>query len=39
LDYLGAAPVRGASYGGSGETLAVRLTVHDADMQQGQQQA
>ena len=39
LDYLGAAPVRGASYGGSGETLAVRLTVRDADMQQGQQQA
>lgn len=39
LDYLGAAPVRGASYGGGGERLAVRLTVRDADMQQGQQQA
>jgi transglutaminase-like putative cysteine protease len=39
LDYLGAAPVRGASYGGSGETLAVKLVVRDADMQQGQQQA
>lgn len=39
LDYLGAAPVRGASYGGGGERLAVRLSVRDADMQQGQQQA
>jgi len=39
LDYLGAAPVRGSSYGGGGERLAVRLTVRDADMQQGQQQA
>lgn len=39
LDYLGAAPVRGASYGGGGERLAVRLNVRDADMQQGQQQA
>ncbi|MDY6923811.1 MAG: transglutaminase family protein [Pseudomonadota bacterium] len=39
LDYLGAAPVRGASYGGGGERLAVRLTVRDADMQQSQQQA
>ena len=36
LDYLGAAPVRGASYGGGGERLAVRLNVRDADMQQGQ---
>lgn len=39
LDYLGAAPVRGASYGGGGEKLAVRLNVRDADMQQSQQQA
>jgi transglutaminase-like putative cysteine protease len=39
LDYLGAAPVRGASYGGGGERLAVKLTVRDADMQQDQQQA
>jgi transglutaminase-like putative cysteine protease len=39
LDYRGAAPVRGASYGGGGERLAVRLNVRDADMQQGQQQA
>lgn len=39
LDYLGAAPVRGTSYGGGGERLAVRLTVRDADMQQKQQQA
>lgn len=39
LDYLGAAPVRGASYGGGGERLAVRLNVRDADMQQSQQQA
>ena len=39
LDYLGAAPVRGASYGGGGERLAVRISVRDADMQQSQQQA
>ena len=39
LDYRGAAPVRGASYGGGGERLAVRLNVRDADMQQEQQQA
>ena len=39
LDYLGAAPVRGTSYGGGGERLAVRLNVRDADMQQSQQQA
>lgn len=39
LDYLGAAPVRGTSYGGGGERLAVRLSVRDADMQQSQQQA
>ncbi|HET7718139.1 MAG TPA: transglutaminase family protein [Bauldia sp.] len=30
LDYLGAAPVRGTRYGGSGETLAVRVIVHDS---------
>lgn len=39
LDYLGAAPVRGTSYGGSGERMAVSLNVRDADMQQSQQQA
>jgi transglutaminase-like putative cysteine protease len=39
LDYLGAAPVRGASYGGGGERLEVRLSVRDADGQQRQQQA
>jgi transglutaminase-like putative cysteine protease len=39
LDYLGAAPVRGTSYGGAGERLSVKLNVRDADMQQGQQQA
>jgi len=27
LDYLGAAPVRGARHGGGGETLAVRVQV------------
>ena len=30
LDYLGAAPVRGTRYGGSGESLAVRVEVEDA---------
>jgi transglutaminase-like putative cysteine protease len=30
LDYLGAAPVRGARYGGAGESLAVRVVVEDA---------
>jgi transglutaminase-like putative cysteine protease len=30
LDYLGAAPVRGTRYGGSGEALAVRVLVEDA---------
>jgi transglutaminase-like putative cysteine protease len=39
LDYLGAAPVRGASYGGGGERMSVRLSVRDADAQQSQQQA
>ena len=40
LDYLGAAPIRGASYGGGRETLGVRLDVRDLrNVQQGQQQA
>jgi transglutaminase-like putative cysteine protease len=30
LDYLGAAPVRGSRYGGSGEALAVAVSVTDA---------
>src|SRR5262245_13135521 len=30
LDYLGAAPIRGARYGGSGESLAVRVQVTEA---------
>jgi transglutaminase-like putative cysteine protease len=30
LDYLGAAPVRGTRYGGSGESLTVRVTVNQA---------
>lgn len=30
LDYLGAAPVRGTRYGGSGETLSVKVLVHDS---------
>jgi transglutaminase-like putative cysteine protease len=30
LDYLGAAPVRGTRYGGGGESLAVKVIVHDA---------
>ncbi len=29
LDYLGAAPVRGARHGGSGETMSVRVKVED----------
>jgi len=33
LDYLGAAPIRGARYGGSGETLAVH--VHVANVSRG----
>lgn len=39
LDYLGAAPVRGTSYGGAGERLTVRLNVSDARRAQGRQQA
>lgn len=42
LDYLGAAPVRGAAYGGGGESLTVRLDVRDlraASQQTAQQQA
>jgi transglutaminase-like putative cysteine protease len=30
LDYLGAAPVRGTRYGGAGESLSVKVVVHDA---------
>lgn len=30
LDYLGAAPVRGTRYGGAGETLSVKVLVHDS---------
>jgi len=30
LDYLGAAPVRGTRYGGTGESLSVKVVVHDA---------
>jgi transglutaminase-like putative cysteine protease len=30
LDYLGAAPVRGTRYGGSGESLSVKVIVHDS---------
>jgi len=33
LDYLGAAPVRGMRYGGSGETLAVNVQVDQAQRQ------
>ena len=39
LDYLGAAPVRGASYGGAGERMTVNVSVRDADMQQSQRQS
>lgn len=38
-DYLGAAPVRGTSYGGAGERLTVRLDVRDVRQSQSQQQA
>ncbi len=31
LDYLGAAPVRGARYGGDGETLSVRVVAEPAE--------
>lgn len=30
LDYLGAAPIRGTRYGGSGETLSVKVLVQDS---------
>lgn len=30
LDYLGAAPIRGIRYGGSGESLAVRVVIEEA---------
>jgi hypothetical protein len=33
LDYLGAAPVRGTRYGGSGETLKVAVNVDQARQQ------
>jgi transglutaminase-like putative cysteine protease len=33
LDYLGAAPVRGTRYGGTGETLAVKVQVDQAGQQ------
>jgi transglutaminase-like putative cysteine protease len=33
LDYLGAAPVRGTRYGGSGETLAVNVHVNQTQRQ------
>lgn len=39
LDYLGAAPVRGASYGGGRETLSVDLSVREMRQTQTQQQA
>jgi len=29
LDYLGAAPIRGVRYGGSGESLAVRVAIEE----------
>jgi len=37
LDYLGAAPVRGASYGGSGERMTVSLQVRSHPQAQRQQ--
>ncbi len=37
LDYLGAAPVRGASYGGLGERMSVSLQVRSHPQAQGQQ--
>ena len=33
LDYLGAAPVRGTRYGGSAETLDVKVLVEQATLQ------
>ena len=38
LDYLGAAPVRGANYGGSGERMSVTLSVKEPGQQQRQSQ-
>lgn len=38
LDYLGAAPVRGANYGGSGERMSVKLSVREPGQQQSQTQ-
>ncbi len=39
LDYLGASPVRGTTYGGSGESLAVSLRVRQMQQAQRQQQS
>jgi transglutaminase-like putative cysteine protease len=39
LDYLGAAPIRGARYGGGSENLAVKLRVEDARPAQVQRQS
>lgn len=39
LDYLGASPVRGTSYGGGGERLTVQLNVSDVRQAQTRQQA
>ena len=38
LDYLGAAPVRGTRYGGTGESMKVAVQVDEA-RQQSQQQS
>ncbi|KPP82372.1 MAG: Protein containing transglutaminase-like domain, putative cysteine protease [Oceanicaulis sp. HLUCCA04] len=37
LDYLGASPVRGSSYGGMGESMSVQLRVHSHPQSQHQQ--
>ncbi len=34
LDYLGAAPVRGTRFGGSGEAMTVRITIEEAGLSQ-----
>jgi transglutaminase-like putative cysteine protease len=39
LDYLGAAPVRGMRYGGSGETMKVNVQVDDRNLRQTQSQS